>query len=428
MIEAFVRRSNEVSGGTDLILHAGKNLQTGERDFTRQFGALSSIEEDLLLIASAIFAVDRCVARQEREGLNRHLSVSIPLVNTARLIPLTRNIEDILRTLSHDDWRIEIRQAKGTVDPQMDFPSNAGSTLLFSGGLDSLAAAIQFGREKEPLQLVSHVTKNLPTRKSQDKLYELLKKNKYNVFMSRFFVSATSSKPSPELSFATENSQRTRSFLFATLGALTARRNGNRKVLFIAENGQLAVHLPLNPARAGAFSTHTAHPDVLAKMSTFFTKALGLELAIVNPFQQMTKAEVVKIVWDNLRPAIKQSSSCWMNARLPQGATHCGYCIPCIIRRIAIEVHGTDPTAYNRDLFSQEISKLGPDDDGRRNLFDLLEFNYQIEKLSAAEISYKWPELITISDSAGIIKMYKRAATESRKVLLAHPGITFLVK
>jgi len=88
----------------------------------------------------------------------------------------------------------------------------------------------------------------------------------------------------------------------------------------------------------------------------------------------------------------------------------------------------TDPTTYNRDLFSDDVSKLPPEDDGRRNLFDFAEFNLQIEKLSPAQISDRWPELITLTDSADIIKMYKRAAGESRKVLKSHPKIASIVK
>jgi hypothetical protein len=79
-------------------------------------------------------------------------------------------------------------------------------------------------------------------------------------------------------------------------------------------------------------------------------------------------------------------------------------------------------------LFSEDVSELGPKDEGRRNLYDFLEFNYQIEHWSPALISDKWPELITLSDSADVIKMYKRAAGESRKVFQSHPKIAAIVK
>jgi hypothetical protein len=69
----------------------------------------------------------------------------------------------------------------------------------------------------------------------------------------RFFVSAKSAPPSPTLKFDSENSQRSRSYLFLTLAALCARRVGHDEVLVIAENGQMAIHLPITQARIGPY-------------------------------------------------------------------------------------------------------------------------------------------------------------------------------
>jgi 7-cyano-7-deazaguanine synthase in queuosine biosynthesis len=428
MNRVFVRRKTSETTTAPLILQPGKNLRTGEGDFAEEFGALTTLERDLMLIAASIFAADRSTARGERENQNRSIKIEIPVVNTTTLLPVKIALEDILRTLSHDYWTIDFRQEKGSVESFSEPAKDGGTTLLFSGGLDSLAGAIEFGTDQRPLHLVSHVTRNRQTRDSQSRLYEFLKTAKFNVRHSSFFVSATSSAPSADVSFSVENSQRTRSFLFATLGALVARRQGNRRILFVAENGQLAIHLPLNPARAGAFSTHTAHPDVLGKMERFFSTVLGVDLKIVNPYQHKTKAEVVGIVQAALPGAIEVSVSCWMNAHLPKGVTHCGYCIPCIIRRIAIETHRVDGTSYRRDLFSEKIPELPPSDDGRRNLYDFIEFNYEIGRLSATEISDKWPEVITVPHSSAVIEMYKRAALESRKVLESHPATAQLIR
>ena len=93
-----------------------------------------------------------------------------------------------------------------------------------------------------------------------------------------------------------ETTQRTRSFLFLILGGLVARRTGRREILYMAENGQMAIHLPLTEARIGAFSTHTAHPDVLIEMQKFLSIALAVELKIENPYVLRTKGEVVAVV------------------------------------------------------------------------------------------------------------------------------------
>jgi len=129
MTEVFVRRTDTENGGTGIILHAGKNLKTGESDFKNKFGAPTSIEKDLLLIASAVFAADRCIARGEREELNRQITLSIPVVNTALLIPIKNLLNDLLRTLSHDYWRVEFRQSPGSADSDSAIAQNQGNTL-----------------------------------------------------------------------------------------------------------------------------------------------------------------------------------------------------------------------------------------------------------------------------------------------------------
>jgi hypothetical protein len=108
---------------------------------------------------------------------------------------------------------------------------------------------------------VSHHTKNWQTTSVQAALYNILAAKGRKLTHHSFFVSA---RNRGSFDHAIENSQRTRSFLFLTLAAITASRLGRREIVMIAENGQMAVHLPLNSARMAAFSTHTAHPDVLA--------------------------------------------------------------------------------------------------------------------------------------------------------------------
>jgi 7-cyano-7-deazaguanine synthase in queuosine biosynthesis len=420
----FVRRSGTETNGCTVILQPAANLQTGESKFKKLFGSLTTLEADLLLIASTIFAVDRCIRRGDREDFVRGIEVSVPLVNIGRLHPLLSILEDLLRTLSNDAWRLIFRQDNGKPEPQMSVQDTPGSTLLFSGGLDSLAAAIELGPQASSLQLVSHTTRNQRTSVVQDELLALLKGIGIEPPHRKFQVSAVSKAPSAHLSFDSENSQRARSFLYLTLGVLCARRAGHSKVIYIAENGQMAIHLPLTHARIGAFSTHTAHPEVLAKAEKFFSEALNLELHILNPYVHRTKAEVTKIVWDRLPSAISTAISCWKTSRLTGDATHCGICIPCIIRRIAIECQGADTTKYERDLFSEAFADLPEDDDGRRNLADLGEFALRVERYSEIEMMSEWPELysskIVRSD---VIHMYKRAAAETRRVLGSYPSV-----
>lgn len=424
MTDAYVRRSGTKTNGCSVVLQPGANLQTGESKFKAVFGALTTLEADLLLLASAVFAVDRCTPRGEREDLVRDLQISVPVVNIGRLQPLRPILEELLRTLSYDSWRIDFRHQTGKPEETFSVKPSSGSTLLFSGGLDSLAAAIELGCKPEPLQLVSHTTRNQRLSVVQDELVSLLRTVGIQSPHRKFQVSAVSKPPAEHLSFDAESSQRTRSFLFLTLGVLCARRAGQTKVIYLAENGQMAIHLPLTQARIGAFSTRTAHPEVLAKAQEFFGAAINLAVQITNPYVHKTKAEVTKIVWDKLPSAIPMALSCWRTSRLTGNATHCGTCIPCIVRRVAIEYHGVDSTVYEKNLFTQQFADLQEDDDGRRNLADFGEFVLRVERYSEIEMMAEWPELYSPQiQRSEAIRMYRRAAAEARLVLGKYPNV-----
>jgi 7-cyano-7-deazaguanine synthase in queuosine biosynthesis len=430
MTRAFVRRGGDSTGGCSLVLDSSKNLSTGEDTFGTEFGDITTLEADLLLLAAAIYAVDRCVKRGEREESPRDLELDIPVINIGALQAVVPTIELVLRKLSSDSWRIHLRQEAGSPEKRASSKTVSGKTLLFSGGLDSLAAAVDFGRPDPELHLISHVTHNQPTSTAQKQLVLLLTNRlKLSIPHHRFFVSAKSVPPSPTFRFDSENSQRTRSYLFLTLAALSARRLRHDEVLVIAENGQMAIHLPITQARIGPYSTRTAHPEILQLMEKLLNEVLGTHLKFWNPYVDKTKSEVIRKLYKTLPDAIPVSTSCWKNARLSNSATHCGFCIPCIIRRIAIEIHCPDPTSYGRDLFNETFSKLPPDDVGRRNLSDYSEFVQRVESTDSSEVTIEWPELLTPPVNATTaIRMYRRAAAETRKVFLKYPGLAPLLQ
>jgi len=426
MIRVYVRREKMETDGADIIFDIGKNLLIGEKEFRLAYKNITSLESDLLVIGASVFASDRVVARGEREDFTRGIELSIPVVNTGLLKSLEREIEQILRILSNDSWRINLRQENGKAEKQFPKLATAGKTLLFSGGLDSLAAAHEFG--VEGLQLVSHITRNQPTSNAQKQLVQVLRSEGIALPHFQFYVSSKAGKPNADLDHDTENTQRTRSFMFLILGGLMARRAGHQEVMLLAENGQMAIHLPLTQARIGAFSTHTAHPDVLAQMEKFLQSVLRIPIRINNPYVAKTKSEVVSGLCKRLPDVVPISTSCWKNTRLAPPFTHCGTCIPCIIRHVALSLHIQDQTAYARAPWAEDIAALPPDDDARRNLMDLCEFCSRFERLSAMELMHEWPELYSKNlNSEHIIQMYKRAAHETRTVLGRYPGTGFML-
>jgi 7-cyano-7-deazaguanine synthase in queuosine biosynthesis len=401
----------------------GHNLFTGERELKKVFGPLTSLEADLLLIASAIFAVDRATRRGEREDICREIEVTIPVVNFARLFPLISLIERVLYHLSNDAWTIKFNQQNGQSEQTVAPTNMSGRTLLFSGGLDSFAAAVEYGKDSTPIYLVSHQTRNNVTNQAQASLSALLAQSGYKLPHVSVFVSSKTAGPGDPL-HDEENTQRTRSFLFLVLGAIVARRRCHREIVMLAENGQLAVHLPLTAARVGALSTHTAHPTVLSLMKAFLNQALSADLDVSNPYVHMTKREVVAKVFSTHPGAIPIANSCWRNARLPKRTTHCGECIPCFVRRIAIECCGKDPTAYARDPWIETFSKLQPDDVARRNLSDLAEFARVFQMGKDEELMSVWPDLYSSDINAPeVILMYRRFAQDVKEIFSRYTAL-----
>jgi hypothetical protein len=100
-------------------------------------------------------------------------------------------------------------------------------------------------------------------------------------------------------------------------------------------------------------------------------------------------------------------------------SNHCGYCIPCLVRRASLVAAGLESydDRYNRDAFWPQQQNKGLD----RNVTDLIYFCRSIASLSFNELVYKYPEFITIEAHRSyppedkvtkIIKVYKKFANE----------------
>ena len=94
-------------------------------------------------------------------------------------------------------------------------------------------------------------------------------------------------------SLGREPTHRTRSFLFAALGAVAARLFDRDRISFF-ENGVVSLNLPPVAQVVGARATRTTHPQVLAGFHRVLVGVLGRPFHVDNPFAWMTKSEVVE--------------------------------------------------------------------------------------------------------------------------------------
>ena len=130
--------------------------------------------------------------------------------------------------------------------------------------------------------------------------------------------------------------QRSRSFLFATLAAVVARLFGINGIRFY-ENGIVSTNLPISAQVIGGRATRTTHPRVLNGFARIFTQLFGQEFTVENPFMWKTKGEVVNLLRQyGAQSLIKQTVSCTRAWHLTKLVTHCGRCSQCIDRRFAV--------------------------------------------------------------------------------------------
>jgi 7-cyano-7-deazaguanine synthase in queuosine biosynthesis len=221
---------------------------------------------------------------------------------------------------------------------------------LFSGGLDSLIGALDLLKEGRRPLLVSHYW-DAETSKAQTSLLKKLvaKYAKSEIHSVRVRLGFDRNHLGTE---QTEETQRSRSFLFFALAALATSTLGEDVRIHVPENGLIALNVPLDPLRLGALSTRTTHPHFIAAMNGLLDR-LGNLARLENRYRHQTKGEMVSGCRDLgfLREEVENSMSCSSPAKARWAGLsprHCGYCVPCLIRRASLKtgLDQADPTLY----------------------------------------------------------------------------------
>ena len=340
---------------------------------------------DFLLIASSCYAADKLVPRTVAEDWwTRELEMVIPVSDPHAWTEALPTLLEALCFLSGDRWMITLVPARqplyrrpmsqGGRRPLLAF-TRPDAICLFSGGLDSLAGAIDLlaSSDTERVLLVSHY--DAPAGEQAD-LYPSLR----GAYPRRVQIARTRVRLDPVS--APESTLRTRSALFLALGLFAANGAGSATPLYAYENGHIALNIPLTPSRAGSCSTRTMHPYFLDKVVSALRQA-GLPCTLMRPFDLKTKGECVRECRNGelLTSLVHQSVSCshpsrrqhWV--RRSAEVRNCGYCTPCLIRRGAMHAAGIDDgRKYGLDVCTGELSPAseGESADDLRAMLDFI--------------------------------------------------------
>jgi hypothetical protein len=313
----------------------------------------SEIALDLMVTAAQVYAADTRISRatESEDAWTREIRVVVPVSDVSRWNAAVRVLERMLNFLTGDRWTIQFRPRPARfaqIVPQADLivPPFTGVSL-FSGGLDSLIGAIdQLEAKRVPL-LVSHAGEQAVS-KAQDDCFEVLKKHYANLPFERLRTWMAFPKNFVH-NVGSEESTRGRSFLFFALGVFAGAGLRQHFVMHAPENGLIALNVPLDTLRLGALSTRTTHPFYIARWNELLD-VLGIPGRIENPYWNKTKGEMVSACSNPslLKSIVSSTLSCasptkgrWQG----HGTQHCGYCLPCLIRRASLAAIG-DPTTY----------------------------------------------------------------------------------
>ena len=426
---ADVLRLRNLEPNRNVNLHIDDISRSLYRDVPPQF-------LDLVEIATFVYVADQATTRggagvdNMGEEWRRPLHFEIPVrcVDLWQRPEVATALQTTLSFLSEDRYTLKFR--KYNCPPAFDRFINFGDSdwgfkpervVLFSGGLDSLGGVVQeVVIEGRATALVTH--------RSNTKFINRLR-------MLRQMIDDRTKGPKPlhitvginkDEHLNHEYTQRSRSFLYAVLGATIAQMSGLDEVRFY-ENGTVSLNLPVSRQVVGAKATRTTHPKTLAGFHQLFSLLADRPIAVMNKFLWKTKSEVVKLIMEaGCSGMIEWSTSCTHTLETSNAQPHCGKCSQCIDRRFAVLAAGAGQferaDSYGVDLLVQARDPGEP----RTMLASYVETAQQVAGMSEMEFFMRFGEVARIVRQVGgsadenarrIYDLYQRHAEQVLKVV-----------
>lgn len=384
---------------------------------------------DLIRIAACCFAAD---LQLPREGIDVHrvrwrrefhlwITVTDPAFWSDPCV--TRRLTDTLAFATEDTWHLQFQHdGAGDQDIRIVFtevpsPRRPDTVVLFSGGSDSLCALVDALRSdgREPV-VVSHWPAGHIKGRQNALLHAVEERfQHWDIPHASFEIHRVGKG-------RVESSQRSRSFLYASLGAAIAAQYGITEVR-LADNGYVSVNPPISDQLVGALASRGTHPKFLHLANQLLALVFPSGIHLINPLWNKTRAEAFGILVDaGCADLLALTYTCGQQHGLPKGKSHCGGCSQCVDRRMAVIAAGLeqhDPIErYDLDLFADPL----PDGEPRTIAVSFVRFAERHASLTPEDILDDVPQLdeCFIADDpefrkkiAGIPAMLNRHAQET---------------
>lgn len=323
---------------------------------------LCGIEVDLIRVALSIYFADRCSLRYPngrggRSFWRRRIHLVLPVKDVRRWKAVEGGLSETLEFLTEDDWtfQFEERLSESAAESQghleVGGSPNVEWVALFSGGLDSLAGALQWLSQSKGVGVLVSGQTNSRLADGQAGLLRQLRDS----FPGRVAPLGVSYGFPDKKRFELgdfEPTQRTRAFIHTALGAVAAHMAGKSELLLF-ENGFGALNLPCDSSQFGSMNSMGTHPVFLKRMSAFVAALLEEPFAISNPFLFCTKGQMLSAPSALMRQKmLRDSFSCDLFPNYHHKERQCGSCPSCLIRRLSFHSADIkDQSDYTTDVF-----------------------------------------------------------------------------
>jgi hypothetical protein len=381
------------------------NIKIDYEKFVHDPESLSPRILDLLQLAAHVFCADRLINRGERRSVDneswaRTIEFHLPVYdidfwsNTALQTALSECLQfmtgdrkyTFVFEKSNDSPLIPKAKQLSLFTNEMSFVSDTDTAdvMLLSGGLDSLAGAIEHLNEHSDRKLLAVTHKgNQSVKKTQRAVIEHLK-SRYDNRLLPYGFECHNRKTLGSV----EETQRTRMFLFACI-AYAICDCFKKDKFFVYENGITSINLPSQGDVINARASRTTHPQTIGLLKKFL-RFFNSNFNILTPYCLKTKEDIFDVFkkYDE-KEIIASSVSCSSTRSQPGLTNHCGRCSQCIERRFAayaskLNEHDADYT------YSFLIDSL--DNETKQRLYNTLRLASAEKAKSVMEFYKNYPD------------------------------------
>jgi 7-cyano-7-deazaguanine synthase in queuosine biosynthesis len=304
---------------------------------------------DLLTVMCTLRAADRFMRSRDIYDMSRDLHIACTVHEPELWLELAPLLERAVFRLSADRLHftpVPLRHGVADAEPlQNKGPTSsdkdrADCVCLFSGGADSFCGAAHLLKHRRKPLFVCLSVGGVARR--QRELFDAIRA-RFPRLSADSLVQLTpwpNSWPRdrrPRRGWQHRDSlQRLRAMFFFSLAAVVGRPRGIDEI-FMCENGIIGAAIAFSPSLDNATTTHPAEPTFLRAMEKVLQETLDTPaLRIRNPFQYMTKGEVLReCAKSGLAEMLPRTVSCWQSGR--KGISNCGTCVPCLFRQLAFD-------------------------------------------------------------------------------------------